>query len=1145
MRSTNHEEGLRPEPVRRGGLAASAGRVRPGTLLLGFSVLLAAFPASAVRYIDPVAYVRLRPDGHTATVQALAFSPDSQTLYSAGADKAVRSWRATGRPGAAWSPGETLRWEVGRGDAGVVYGLAVAPESGLVAVAGRGFRGKIGDLVWFDPQQPKRYQAWRFPEDAGPGVDLLQHEQVVRSLAFSPDGAWFASADLDGHVLLWGGPGRQPGGELLPPLRRVNRRDDDVWRPTGYAPRWRPLAWAGPRTLVYPRITPGDVKTMGGSAVPVWRLSAHDPVTGRSRELGKDEPSRFPGFVMAIAATPDGARIAAAGLDRVVLYERDANGDRYTARRITTGAPRGAFARGLAYPPDGERLRLGRQRADGSRGFAHLIELSVGEGATIGEWPTAAPVEACAVSRDGRWLALAAANDVLTIDRTSAPATPQQGQATRLPGGPRVERVAYLAGGDGPPRLLIQATDATRLVDAGEDELIRTLGTGEQPPATAAAPAFAGWSFDPATRIVRRLDRELARLPLEAGIHGGVRPDAWCWVPGADQQPRAIAVGASVSGAVLVYSLEATPNVLRHFVAHEGGVRSLACHPAGDQLASGADDGTTALWDLGPLWQQKPGSIAATWGVALRADGDAAAVESVAPGGPFFTRGVRPGDRLQLLTWRERGRRRSVAGRDAIAARLRAIAPADVPEKPYLEIEKAEGGEPIGLNFSPSWGPLLSVYGRGERWVAWTPTGQYASSLGGDRLIGWQFNGEPGEAPSFATAQQHHRRFRRPERVRELLGGVVAAEEEVVEEIVTTTIDNQTLPTVRVEASRVTEDGELKVAVTVDAPEGETIDEVALLDASGRKLAQVQGPFEAGDVVREITVEPIDGARRVLTARVYGSSGIADAAQTVPYQPNDAITKALRESGEDQRVLYLLAVGVADYDRSVGLGDLDYADDDAERVAGVFSDHPAYDRVATRVLTGKDRTTGARIRRELQRLLSGADGNDTVGLFYAGHSRDESGDVRLIPSDGDSDGLASGDLVRRFDAAKPSTVLILDSCHSGRFGDAVRRRATEIGDRDVDISLFAACSAEQQAREAEDLGMGLFTSYVVGGLRGDADRMGVGVVSDFDLYAYLFRDRTASERFAASRQRPIFFVPSVHGGGAVLDLTRVEESPER
>ena len=63
-----------------------------------------------------------------------------------------------------------------------------------------------------------------------------------------------------------------------------------------------------------------------------------------------------------------------------------------------------------------------------------------------------------------------------------------------------------------------------------------------------------------------------------------------------------------------------------------------------------------------------------------------------------------------------------------------------------------------------------------KRWVAWTPTGYYDASVGGEELIGWHVNRGPDEAADWFPASRFRDRFYRPGIVSRVLDTLAAAE---------------------------------------------------------------------------------------------------------------------------------------------------------------------------------------------------------------------------------------------------------------------------------------------------------------------------------------------------------------------------------
>ena len=63
----------------------------------------------------------------------------------------------------------------------------------------------------------------------------------------------------------------------------------------------------------------------------------------------------------------------------------------------------------------------------------------------------------------------------------------------------------------------------------------------------------------------------------------------------------------------------------------------------------------------------------------------------------------------------------------------------------------------------------LFIDARDRRWVAWTPSGYYMASAGGENLIGWHINRGTGQEAEFYPASQFHDRYYRPDIVQLVL----------------------------------------------------------------------------------------------------------------------------------------------------------------------------------------------------------------------------------------------------------------------------------------------------------------------------------------------------------------------------------------
>jgi uncharacterized caspase-like protein/WD40 repeat protein len=159
-------------------------------LWLRLLLLVAALiPASAGA--ETSFFLDLDAGGHRAFVKELVFTPDGQFLLSASDDKTVRVWDAS-----TGVTVRTLRGQIGPGNEGKIFALAVSPDGRTLAVGGYfgpglGDSPPYGDVRLFDLRSGKILAV------------LKAHEYAVYALAFSPDGAMLAAGGQDGFAYLW------------------------------------------------------------------------------------------------------------------------------------------------------------------------------------------------------------------------------------------------------------------------------------------------------------------------------------------------------------------------------------------------------------------------------------------------------------------------------------------------------------------------------------------------------------------------------------------------------------------------------------------------------------------------------------------------------------------------------------------------------------------------------------------------------------------------------------------------------------------------------------------------------------------------------------------------------------------------------
>ena len=138
--------------------------------------------ASVAQGLPPLAWSVM--GAHAGRVQGIAFSPDGQTLATAGEDKSIKLWRA--------SDGLLLQSRTGLPKA--VGGVRYSPDGQLVATCSFVHEGL--------DQNDHTVRVWT-ASDLSPVAVLSGPTMDVQAVAWSKDGSILACAGRDGSVRSW------------------------------------------------------------------------------------------------------------------------------------------------------------------------------------------------------------------------------------------------------------------------------------------------------------------------------------------------------------------------------------------------------------------------------------------------------------------------------------------------------------------------------------------------------------------------------------------------------------------------------------------------------------------------------------------------------------------------------------------------------------------------------------------------------------------------------------------------------------------------------------------------------------------------------------------------------------------------------
>ncbi len=1087
----------------------------PLTLTIALVAITAHGQAPDNAPVDERPWLSINTLGHTAAVRALAFTPDSKRLCSAGLDKVVHVWNTSAIVRDLKRTlllERSIRWQVGRGLRGSIYSVAIAPNDGLLAVGGYGATGALGEILLVDPVQGTLQKT------------LQGHRQTVCSLAFSADGAWLASLDVAGQLILW------KRGDWQPSI--VYETDDKVYgAPTAALierqPNLRPIAMVGSTHVIIPVFVGA-----GADGRPNWRLQRIGMV---DRKDVRTFDTTHVGMVSALAVSADGSKLASGDLaGNLFLGETGAKGESLKPEGIVLS---------LAFDPKAETLVAGTAVTPATgKGQLQLWNVATRELTAKRLLPD--NVSACAISPDGKMLASTGGEHNAVF---LGPASDLEG-ATPLRGAARrVVKVAF-AKNDPPYRVAFGSTYDPAGGFNNYGPLERSFDTAASELSPAAPLNAADWldvnGAQGRWRAQRLADGSL-QLFQDNVAKGVVRFDprlegtirSYCWLAGAGGEPTAIAVGTDVQNSIYVCQLAERGScpILRHFRGHNDYVTSIGASRDGRYLVSGSADGTVRIWSLSNYMLGR--AVLGRWGVELAVNGNALTVSNIDPAGPLYFKGVRIGDMITRIRWPAD---KTAMAEDRAAAMLQQLSQLGWDAQIVFETSRAGAVQPA-FQLLPAWQPLANLYVTADReWAFWTPEGYYDASTNGHTLFGWQVNRGLNAMPDFFRADQFRKKLERPDVLENLLptGNLDAAfrkaaldppkrPDQIVERQIEATPRinilvpkaGETLPQssaivrARIRLPKVGKLNRAKVfANGVVAPEAKLVEEV-------------DGP-DGKDLIYEWQARLPADERNMIQVVANTDSDTVGFNQIVVERP-------AKPQAERAPKLYVLAMGINQY-RDQNIQPLAYSVADATSVVDLLEARAAglYTLEKPTLLVNNEVTRSSwkeSFTRLSQQLRSDARADDLLVIFLAGHGFVDPASQRYYFAGYDlsRDGYLQGDFSSSISwndfellSDIPCRKLaFLDTCHSGAIQQLRNRNlkaAVRAFQEDV-VFTVTASAGHERSEEKASWQHGAFTKTLLEALSGQADLSGDGVVTLNEVVQYV--QRTVPE-LTDGRQNP-------------------------
>ena len=218
--------------------------------------------------------------------------------------------------------------------------------------------------------------------------------------------------------------------------------------------------------------------------------------------------------------------------------------------------------------------------------------------------------------------------------------------------------------------------------------------------------------------------------------------------------------------------------------------------------------------------------------------------------------------------------------------------------------------------------------------------------------------------------------------------------------------------------------------------------------------------------------------------------------------------KFLKDSEEGGSKIYALLVGISRYEQ---FESLKYTDDDAYRIYAFLKspEGGAIPDGQINILIDES-ATRRNILKSLDELVARAGENDAVFCFFSGHGIN--GSFLPIDSDGYRNSLAYAEVKDKLQACRAKQKLyVADACHSGSLlasrttlTESIDMLYSKLNESTGGTAFLLSSKKEEFSLESKGLRQGVFSHFLIEGLKGFADQDQDKIVTVSELYRYVY-----------------------------------------
>lgn len=205
---------------------------------------------------------------------------------------------------------------------------------------------------------------------------------------------------------------------------------------------------------------------------------------------------------------------------------------------------------------------------------------------------------------------------------------------------------------------------------------------------------------------------------------------------------------------------------------------------------------------------------------------------------------------------------------------------------------------------------------------------------------------------------------------------------------------------------------------------------------------------------------------------------------------------------------YLVAVGVADYPGTAN--DLRLCAKDARDIVNLYEMRPGTESL----LLTDHQATKENIVRAMTSVYSKATSKDQVMFFFSGHGMKGC----FVAYDGP---ISYNNIRAAMAKGKSKSKMIYaDACFAGKFRNMPKTRHNSNDDKKADVLLFLSSRSNEKSKELRTGSNGLFTTYLLSGLKGKADYNRDRTITARELFSYVSKHVAEDSR---KEQHPVMW----------------------